>query len=39
MFTLKYVDLDYETSISISEFELMILLKWQFCFPFSSLHG
>jgi len=27
MFTLKYVDLEYETSISIREFELMIVLK------------
>jgi len=39
MFTLKYDDLDYDTSISISEFELMVVLKWQFCFPCSSLHG
>jgi len=28
MFTLTYVDLEYETSISIWEFELMIVLKW-----------
>jgi len=27
MFTLKYVDLEYETSISIWEFEIMIVLK------------
>jgi len=28
MFTLTYVDLEYETCISIWEFEIMILLKW-----------
>jgi len=28
MFTLTYFDLEYETSISISEFELIIVLKW-----------
>jgi len=28
MFTLTYVELEYETSISIWEFEIMILLKW-----------
>jgi len=27
MFTLTYVDLDYETSTSIWEFEMMIILK------------
>jgi len=27
MFTLTYVELEYETSISISDFE-MIVLKW-----------
>jgi len=27
MFTLTYVDLEYETSISIWEFEMMIALK------------
>jgi len=28
MFTLTYVDFEYETSNSIWEFELMIVLKW-----------
>jgi len=28
MFTMTYVDLEYETSISIWEFEIMIVLKW-----------
>jgi len=28
IFTLTYVHLEYEASISISEFELMIVLKW-----------
>jgi len=28
MFTLKLVDLEYETSVSIWEFEVMIQLKW-----------
>jgi len=28
MFTLIYVDLEYDTSNSIWEFELMIVLKW-----------
>jgi len=28
MFTLTYVDLKYETSISIWEIEMMIVLKW-----------
>jgi len=28
MFTLTYVDLEYETSISPLEFELKIVLKW-----------
>jgi len=28
MFTLTLVDLEYETSVSIWEFEMMILLKW-----------
>jgi len=27
MFTLTYVDLEYETSISIWEFEMMIVFK------------
>jgi len=38
MFTLTNVDLGYETSNSISEFELLIELKWYFCLHFSSLH-
>jgi hypothetical protein len=28
MFTLTYVDLEYETSISFWEFEMMIVLQW-----------
>jgi len=28
MFTLKYVELEIESSISIWEFQLMIELKW-----------
>jgi len=32
MFTLTYADLEYETSISIWEFEMMIVLKIKFSF-------
>jgi len=28
MFTLTLVDLEYETSVSIWEFQMMIALKW-----------
>jgi len=28
MLALKYVELEYDTSVSIWEFELMIVLKW-----------
>jgi len=28
MFTLTFVDFEYETSVSIWEFEMMIVLKW-----------
>jgi len=28
MFTLTLVDLEYENSVSIWEFEIMIVLKW-----------
>jgi len=28
MFTLTFFDLEYETSVSIWEFEMMIELKW-----------
>jgi len=28
MFTLNLVELEYETSVSIWEFEMMIVLKW-----------
>jgi len=38
MFTTTLVDLEYENSVSIWEFEMMIVLKWQFCLHFSSLH-
>ena len=33
MFTLTYVDLEYETSISIWEFEIMIVVLPSFQFP------
>jgi len=38
MLTLTYVDIQYETSISIWEFEMMIVLKYYFCLHFSLLH-
>ena len=38
MFTLTFVDLENETSISIWEFEKMNFLKY-FCLLFSSLHN
>ena len=38
MFTFTLVDLEYETSVSIWEFEMMIVLTWLFCLHFSSLH-
>jgi len=38
MFTLTLFDLVYETSVSIWEFAMMILLKWYFCLHFSLLH-
>jgi len=28
MFTLSLVELEYETSVSIYEFEMMIVIKW-----------
>jgi len=37
MFSLTLVDLEYETSVSIWEFEMIILLKWLFYIHFSSL--
>jgi len=37
MFTLTYGDLEYETSISIWKFEMMIVLKWQIFLHFRSL--
>ena len=37
MFTLTFVDLKKETSISIWEFEKMNVLKYYFCLLFSSL--
>ena len=33
MFTLKYVDLEYDTSISIWEFEMMIVVLPSFQLP------
>ena len=38
MFTSTLVDLEYETSVSIWEFEMMTVLKWQFCSHFIFLH-
>ena len=38
MFTLTLVDLEYETSVSIWEFEMMIVLKRYFCLHLISLH-
>jgi len=38
MFTLTLVDLEYETSVSIWEFEIMIVQKWLFCLHFSSVN-
>jgi len=38
MFTLTLVDLEYETSVSIWEFEMMIVLKWYFCIHLRSLN-
>jgi len=38
MLTLTLVDIEYETSVSIWEFEMMIVLKWYFCLHFSWLH-
>jgi len=35
---LKYVDFEYETSISIWKFEMIIVLKRYFCLHFSSLY-
>jgi len=37
MFTVTLVDLEYETSVSIGEFEMMIVLKWKFSLHFCSL--
>jgi len=38
MFTLTLFAIEYETSVSIWEFEMMIVLKWKFCLYFSLLH-
>jgi hypothetical protein len=38
MFTFTFVDLEYETSVSIWEFEMIIELKWSFCLHLCSLH-
>jgi len=35
---LTLVDIEYQTSVSIWEFEMIIVLKWKFCFHYSSLH-
>jgi len=35
MITLTLFDLEYETTVSICEFEMMNVLKWQFCLHFS----
>jgi len=38
MFPLILVEHVNETSVSIWEFEVMMVLKWYFCLHFSSLH-
>jgi len=38
MFTLTLIYLEYESSVSLCEFEMMIVIKWYFCLHFSSLH-
>jgi len=38
MFTMTLVDFEYETSVSIWEFEMNIVIKLLFCIHFSSLH-
>jgi len=38
MFTLTYDDLEFESSISIWEFEMLNVLKEYFCLHFFSLH-
>jgi len=38
MFTLTLVYLEYKTSVSICEFEMITALKLYFCLHFSSLH-
>jgi len=38
MFTLTFVDLEYESSVSIWEFEMTIVIKWQYCLQFTSLN-
>jgi len=38
MFTLTNIYHEYETSNSIWDFEMLIVLKYLFCLHFSSLH-
>jgi len=38
MFTLTFVNIENQTSISIWEFKKMNVLKYYFCLLFSSLH-
>jgi len=38
MFSLTLVELEYETSFSIWEFEMMIVLKLELCLHFNQLH-
>jgi len=38
MFTLTLVELEYETGVSIWEFEMTIVIKRWFCLHFTSLH-
>jgi len=38
MFTLKLVDFEYETSVSIWEFEMIIVINSYFCLHFSLIH-
>jgi len=36
LFTLTLVELEYETSVSIWEYEMMIVVKWYLCLHFGS---
>jgi len=38
MFTLTLVDREHEISVSIWEFEMMMVINWLFCIHFYLLH-